>query len=66
MERSKNDFMFLHYVGNEIYTISEIYRALFNNEDEFKQYINRFVEKSNKNYIDEKYFCIYNFTSLCL
>ena len=41
--------MFLNYIDNGIYPISEIYRALFNNEDEFKQYINRFVEKSNKN-----------------
>ena len=42
---NKKDFMFLNYNDNGIYPISEIYRALFNNENEFRQYINRFVEK---------------------
>ena len=41
----ENNFMFLNYRDNIIYPISEIYRSNAKNEDEFRKFINGFIER---------------------
>ncbi len=41
----ENSFMFLNYDDNTIYPISEIYKTYTKNKDEFRKFINGFIER---------------------
>ncbi|MEN8118095.1 MAG: hypothetical protein ABFS16_14015 [Bacteroidota bacterium] len=41
----EGNFQFLNYSDNQIYPVKELYRTLFDNEELFRQYINKFVKE---------------------
>lgn len=41
----EENFQFLNYSDNKIYPVKELYRTLFDNEEHFRQYLNKLVKE---------------------